>query len=72
VRLEIGTPPGDLVYFAISPDGRQVVFQATVDGKSQLWLRPLAAQTAQPLRGTEGGSAPFWSPDSRVRWDRRE
>ena len=28
------------------------------------WLRPLAATVAQPLAGTDGASAPFWSSDS--------
>ena len=51
---------------AVSPDGRQVVFEAVSDeGKSQLWLRPLDALTAQPLTGTDGAAYPFWSPDSR-------
>lgn len=49
----------------ISPDGRNLVFPATVEGKIALWLRPLGSLTAQPLPGTEGGVAQFWSPDSR-------
>jgi len=50
---------------ALSPDGRRMVFAATAeDGKSQLWIRSLAAEAAQPLAGTEGGQLPFWSPDS--------
>ncbi|NOT26566.1 MAG: serine/threonine-protein kinase [Acidobacteria bacterium] len=65
-RTEISTPAtGDPESFALSPDGRQIVFAATVDGASRLWLRSLAATTAQPLTGTEGGRHPFWSPDSR-------
>ena len=40
--------------FALSPDGRQIVFVASGDGASRLWLRSLAATTAQPLAGTEG------------------
>jgi serine/threonine protein kinase len=66
IRLQIVTPPGtDLASFAISPDGRHVVFQATAEGKSQLWLRPLGSETAEPLPGTENGSLPFWSPDGQ-------
>src|SRR5262249_2465101 len=50
-RLEITTPATtDPVSFAISPDGRQLVFVASGDdGASRLWLRPLDATTAQPL-----------------------
>ena len=71
MRLEIASPPGaDLSGFAMSPDGRALVFQATADGKTQLWLRPMDSETATPLAGTENvavenGSVPFWSPDGR-------
>ena len=51
--------------FALSPDGRQIVFVASGDGASRLWLRSLATTTAQPLAGTEGATSPFWAPDSR-------
>ncbi len=65
-RLDIVTPPtDDPTSFALSPDGRQIVFEASGEGGSRLWLRPLATMTAQPLAGTEGGRFPFWSPDSR-------
>ncbi|HEY3028159.1 MAG TPA: protein kinase [Pyrinomonadaceae bacterium] len=51
---------------AISPDGRNLVFVSFVEGKSQLWLRPLGSFTARPLPGTEDANGfPFWSPDSR-------
>ncbi|MDX2042218.1 MAG: protein kinase [Acidobacteriota bacterium] len=50
----------------LSPDGRHLVFVATTEGRSSLWLRPLGSLTAQPLPGTEGVfGLPFWSPDSR-------
>jgi Tol biopolymer transport system component/predicted Ser/Thr protein kinase len=62
-RTEIVTPGAGL--FALSPDGRQLVFEASSDGVSRLWLRPLSDSRAQPLPGTEGGVNPFWSPDSR-------
>ena len=34
-------------------------------GPRRLWLRPLDQTEARPLAGTEGGTSPFWSPDSR-------
>ena len=65
-RIEIVTPATtDPISFALSPDGRQIVFVASGDGASRLWLRSLATTTAQPLAGTEGATYPFWSPDSR-------
>ena len=66
-RTEIVTSASnDPTSFALSPDGRQMVFVASGDGPSRLWLRSLAATTAQPLAGTEGAASPFWSPDSRA------
>jgi serine/threonine protein kinase/Tol biopolymer transport system component len=59
------TPLSQAAPLAISPDGRQVVFGAVSKGQPTLWVRPLAALTAQLLPGTEGASFPFWSPDSR-------
>jgi eukaryotic-like serine/threonine-protein kinase len=50
---------------AISPDGRRIVLQATVDGKIALYLRTLDSTEIQPLRGTDNGYLPFWSADSR-------
>ena len=47
---------GDPVSFALSPDGRQIVFVAAGDGALRLWLRALGATTAQPLAGTNGAS----------------
>jgi eukaryotic-like serine/threonine-protein kinase len=66
MRVAIMTPSTtDPLSFAISPDGRKLVYVASGDGPQRLWLRPLDALTAQPLPGTEGASYPFWSPDSR-------
>jgi Tol biopolymer transport system component len=65
-RVEINTPATDQpAHFALSPDGRQIVFVASGDGASRLWLRSLATTTAQPLQGTEEAASPFWSPDGR-------
>ena len=44
-----------------APDGQHVVFGA--GGK--LWIQSLATGTLSELTGSEGGTFPFWSPDSR-------
>ena len=67
MRVDITTPSTDApTSFAISPNGRRLVFVAYDQGQARLWLRPLDATTAQPLAGTEGAMYPFWSPDSRA------
>jgi Tol biopolymer transport system component len=51
---------------AVSPDGRYIVFDGLgEDGRSALWVRALDSPEAQPLRGTDDGTYPFWSPNSR-------
>ncbi|MGH9253275.1 MAG: hypothetical protein ACRD3C_01760 [Vicinamibacterales bacterium] len=55
----VGVPP------AISPDGRRLAFVASLEGRTQLWIRPVDSTVAQPLAGTDGADYPFWSPDSR-------
>jgi serine/threonine protein kinase/Tol biopolymer transport system component len=68
VRLSLKTPDKAAfpAHVTVSPDGARVVFTAdTAEGKRLLWVRPLDALTAQPLAGTDGATAPFWSPDSR-------
>ena len=65
-RLDIVTPPSTApASFALSPDGQQIAYIAANRNDSQLWVRPLASASAQPLAGTEGALYPFWSPDSR-------
>jgi serine/threonine protein kinase len=66
LRYTIAAPENSAVHsFAISPDGSYVVIAASVNGKRQLWMRPLNAFQAQPLPSTEDATYPFWSPDSR-------
>jgi serine/threonine protein kinase len=66
MRLDVGggeTPSPES--FALSPDGRSIVFNAVGERGPQLWVRELASSAAKPLPGTEDGQYPFWSPDSR-------
>jgi Tol biopolymer transport system component len=61
-------PPENTSYRmpAVSPDGRYVVVQSEgPEGKPMLWLRALDAMKPDVIPGTEGGFAPFWSPDSQ-------
>ena len=60
--------------FALSPDGRQLVFVARgSDGVSRLWIRSMESLEVRALPGSEANDTtppPFWSPDSRfVAWD---
>ncbi len=64
IAMPEGTAPS-FHSFAISPDGRNLVISATVNGKVQLWLRAMNELQAQPIPFTEDGRFPFWSPDSR-------
>jgi hypothetical protein len=53
---------------AFSNDGRLLVYAGWEPGsqgsRSQLYLRPLDQEQAQPVDGTVGGSSPFLSPDN--------
>lgn len=52
---------------ALSPDGRQLVFEATTpDGRTYLWLRALDAESPEMLEGTDGGEYPFWAADGKA------
>jgi eukaryotic-like serine/threonine-protein kinase len=61
-QFSFGTNVGGI---ALSPDGRNAAFVATVDGKTALWVQPLDGAVARPLPGTEGAASPFWSPDGK-------
>ncbi len=49
---------------AVSPDGRSVVYVVSGSGLG-LERRRFSDMTAEPIRGTEGGTRPFFSPDSQ-------
>src|ERR1041385_3234835 len=63
--IEIPDKATDVGDVSISPDGRPVVFEASVDGKNSLYLRSLDSVELKHLPGTDGGYLPFWSPDNR-------
>jgi len=71
MQVDITPPEGvkfqaTLTPFALSPDGRKLVFVGTgKDGKRMLWLRSIDSGAAVALAGTENAEIPFWSPDSR-------
>ncbi|MFI5181271.1 MAG: protein kinase [Thermoanaerobaculia bacterium] len=68
LRLDITAPEKASLSLslAISPDGRSLAFTALgADGMNSLWIRPLSATEARPVRGTEDARFPFWSPDSK-------
>ncbi len=81
-RVEVRLPEGHYLsrfrqQFALSPDGRLLVFSAIAwkdgdpeESPRQLFLRPLDSFEARPIPGTEavgtaGGRNPVFSPDGR-------
>jgi serine/threonine protein kinase/Tol biopolymer transport system component len=60
-----GVVPGDDPGFALSPDGTRVAFIAAIQGRTQLFVRPLNSVSATVVPGTADAFYPFWSPDSK-------
>jgi Tol biopolymer transport system component len=49
----------------VSPDGLRVAYEAAGPmGARGIWVRELAQDRSSFVAGTDGGTAPFWSPDS--------
>ena len=48
---------------AVSPDGHVLVWVGATEESTQLYVRHLDEEEAHPIAGTEGGLAPFFSPD---------
>ncbi len=67
LRLDITTPDaGDPYSFALSPDGKKVIYAAGGDeGPLRLWLRSVDSAIPTPVAETEGAVHPFWAPDGR-------
>ena len=59
-------PPEASIYregISLSPDGRVLVAAVELEGRSQLWRKSIDSAALEPIRGTEDGYAPFFSPD---------
>jgi Tol biopolymer transport system component len=52
---------------SISPDGQRIVFTGADEatGTARLYIRPIDSDRVTPIRGSEDGTQPFWSPDSK-------
>jgi Tol biopolymer transport system component/tRNA A-37 threonylcarbamoyl transferase component Bud32 len=65
-KTELELSDANVGSLTVSPDGRYATFAAKgPEGKVMLWLRALGELGAKPVSGTQGGTFPFWSPDSR-------
>ncbi|HSD26224.1 MAG TPA: protein kinase, partial [Vicinamibacteria bacterium] len=51
--------------FALSPDGRRVVFSGSRAGSTDLYVRALDRPEATVIPGTSAAESPFFSPDGR-------
>jgi Tol biopolymer transport system component len=74
-RFQIGVAPASEIgglagrptrpSFAVSPDGRTVVFSAVENGRRGLYLRPLDQLSSTLIPGTDDAVSPFFSPDGQ-------
>jgi eukaryotic-like serine/threonine-protein kinase len=71
-RLTITLPPGQQLAgldngpaIALSPDGTGLAYVARQVGTQQIYLRAMDNLEAKPIPGTEGATAPFFSPDGQ-------
>src|SRR5262249_12781371 len=70
-RLDLSLPAGVELSdssspVVISPDGTQVAFLASKGGGvRQLYLRRMDGFASQPVKDTNGATAPFFSPDGQ-------
>jgi serine/threonine-protein kinase len=67
LTLPAAAPIARLGTVALSPDGGTVVYIGPAEGQrsSRLYIRSIDAYEPRPLGGTDGASAPFFSPDSQ-------
>ena len=72
VQFSFGPPAGDSLDFrggattlAISRDGAETAFIGMHGGTSQLYIRRMDRSEVTPLKGTDNGFFPFFSPDGK-------
>lgn len=71
LKLELMLAPGPALAvgpclpFALSPDGRTLVYVARAGGTTELFIRRLDRPHSERLTRTEGAGSPFFSPDGR-------
>jgi eukaryotic-like serine/threonine-protein kinase len=58
-----GVQAVDNINLAISPDGRRIAYIGPSKSGRMLWMREMNDFQGEPLPGTEGAQAPFFSPD---------
>jgi Tol biopolymer transport system component len=64
-RLDVEVNGGEYSILALARDGSRIAFVAGSRGTRQIYLRPVDKLEASPVPGTQGASAPFFSPDGR-------
>ena len=69
-RLEITLPAGVELFtgsrtVAISPDASRIAFVGVLAGRREVWVRALDQFEAVAVRGSDGATACFFSPDGR-------
>ncbi len=70
VRFIVPTPSTarlaiDPSHVLFAPDGRSIVYTASVGGQRRLYVRPLNELTPREIRGSEDANLPFFSPDGK-------
>ena len=49
----------------LSPDGRWVAYETTVDSRSEIFVAPFRGEGERRMVSTDGGEMPLWSRDGR-------
>jgi eukaryotic-like serine/threonine-protein kinase len=65
IRATVMTAGGSRTALTWTPDGEALVFVGRRNGVQQLYVRPLNALAARPLKGTADAQAPAVSPDGQ-------